>query len=78
MTSELKSKGVCRNTLSVCMFWGGGQMRRENSLGVEVQNVQRQVKALWSRTPKDFYVVELKIKSRKNQDRTERKKFFCF
>lgn len=44
-----------------------------------------QVKALWSRTPKDFYVFELKIKSRKkkkksrkNQDRTERKKFFCF
>lgn len=50
------------------MFCGGGGADEKGKLfGGRGAECAGQVKALWSRTPKDFYVFELKIKSREKK-----------
>lgn len=48
---------------------GWGADEKGKLFGGRGAECARQVKALWSRTPKDFYVFELKIKSRKKKKR---------
>ena len=64
MSSSLKEY-VGRNQ-AVCMYTGGGAGEKGKSFGgrhTVCAKTGRQAKALWSRTPKGFYIFELKIRT---------------